>query len=131
VKYVIEVSAPPGAISATTPIRSEIITLLEELRQHLLKQDTATFALTRGVAHIHARFEPDSYSQDILDWAFKTISDPHDWRGPIDARINPSDRDVIQAAIIHFTGTKPSFTEDPRGGLRVVAHGYRKGPAGP
>lgn len=57
-----------------------------------------------------------------------------DWRAPIHYRVfapTIAERELLHAAIIHYTATVPTFreTEHP-GWYRVDAAGYRAGPAG-
>ncbi len=73
------------------------------------------------------------WTQAELHTAFETVSDPKDWRGPIDAKIDPERADVprIVQAVIHFTATTPTLAENPDGTWQLQADGYRMGPAGP
>jgi hypothetical protein len=69
--------------------------------------------------------------QAHLTAAFDLVCDPTDWRAPIDATVSGDmDLSLLAEAIIHFTGTVPTFDGTP-GGYRVWAEGYRMGPCGP
>jgi hypothetical protein len=70
------------------------------------------------------------YTQDELQAAFDKVKPDSHWKDPINATIRASDRDVVEAAIIHFTATEPKFTVEGAYTLRVRAAGYRAGPAG-
>ena len=74
-----------------------------------------------------------SHSHADLEQAFRKVSDPNDWRGPIDAVIDDADRHVVGEAVAYFTATSAEFHPVPGqpGKLRVTAVGYRCGPAGP
>lgn len=63
--------------------------------------------------------------------AFEEISDPEDYKGPIDAVIPASKFDLYKNAVIFFTATdfhmvRPVDSER----VRVMSVGYRVGPAG-
>lgn len=69
--------------------------------------------------------------------AFDAVTDPKDWRGPIDCVLSPErlealgGQTTIREAIVHYTSTLPRFELRSDGALRVIADGYRNGPAGP
>jgi hypothetical protein len=67
--------------------------------------------------------------------AFDKVANPDDWKGEIYARVIISNFDElteIHEAVVHFTGTVPSFEYDAAAKVTVVkATGYRNGPAGP
>lgn len=71
------------------------------------------------------------FSEADLKGALNKVIPPGDWKGPIDAMIDEKDRDVVTEAIIYYTATSPSFYVQSSGLLRVMADGYRNGPAGP
>lgn len=56
--------------------------------------------------------------------AFEQVEDMKNWKNPIDAVIHWSDRKIVEAAIIHFTGSVPTFTKTSAGHLWVKAAGY-------
>lgn len=62
---------------------------------------------------------------------FDMVAPRDDWRGPINAVV-PYEADVagICAAVEFYTATKATV-KDAKGGFRIVAKGYRAGPAGP
>lgn len=54
-----------------------------------------------------------------------------DWREPIDAWVDGlTDLVALSRAVVFFTATVPTF-EAGIGRVRVLAEGYRAGPAGP
>jgi hypothetical protein len=70
-------------------------------------------------------------NQQDLEKAFDLVKDPKDWRNPIQACIEIDQKEAVEAAIIHFTATTPTFTRVNSSHLIVKADGYRNGPAGP
>jgi hypothetical protein len=68
------------------------------------------------------------YSQAVLTAAFEMVEDSTNWKNPIDAtvKLNEGDFDVIQEAVIHFTGSVPRFSvvNKKEGLYRVQAAGY-------
>ena len=80
--------------------------------------------------------------QAILAAAFDQISNPNDWRAPINALMTIHEYDSISLgvyveAVKYFTGTEPNtyvadgFNERTRQATyRIVSEGYRLGPAG-
>ncbi|MGH9316895.1 MAG: hypothetical protein ACRD1P_07300 [Thermoanaerobaculia bacterium] len=71
------------------------------------------------------------FTLEQLDEAFNKVRTDGDWRAPIDAIIDEADRGAVDAAVIYFTATEATFTSAGDGRLRVIAAGYRMGPAGP
>jgi hypothetical protein len=53
------------------------------------------------------------YDPQSLAWAYDTAA--------IDTQINPHDRDIVEAAIMLYRGTKATFSKTPENGLRVQA----------
>jgi hypothetical protein len=77
------------------------------------------------------------YTQEQLEMAFNKVKPITHWKDPINRIIEAKDKDIIAAAIIHFTATEPVFSElentnavNKNLWLRVQADGYRMGPAG-
>ena len=70
------------------------------------------------------------YTQSQLEQAFQKVQNKNHWKGPIDSYIQAHERDLISAAISHFTATQANFTIQSNGWLRVKAKGYRLGLAG-
>jgi len=69
-----------------------------------------------------------------LDLIFSMVCDPLDWKAPIAAIVpnNERLREAIRDAVVHYTGTVPSFQYMPADSTMIVrAVGYREGPAGP
>lgn len=71
------------------------------------------------------------YTQEELEAAWAKVRPEPYWKDPVNATIHASDRDVVAAAIWHFTATEPVFTVESAYRLRVRAVGYLMGPAGP
>lgn len=72
----------------------------------------------------------DRPSQEELQAAFDLVRDPKDWKNHIDTVIDADKQGIVADAISHFTATSAHFEELPNGKLRVIADGYRMGPAG-
>lgn len=67
----------------------------------------------------------ERYTQEQLHEAFDLVKDRDNWKMPVDTVIPyGSDTDVITSAVIHFTGSVPSFITLNDGSLRVYAAGY-------
>lgn len=71
--------------------------------------------------------------QAVLEAIFSVVANPRDWKAPIDVEIadHPTLLEMIADAVVHFTATSAVFTPVRPGRVRVVAAGYRAGPAGP
>ena len=71
-------------------------------------------------------------THDQLANAFDRVRDSRDWKAPIRAEIDESDRPVVELAVIRFTATVPAFEPVPgrKGRLTVIAAGYGRGPWG-
>jgi len=67
---------------------------------------------------------PGTFTQEQLDAAFTSVQNAEHWKLPVDAVIQDSERDLVRAAIIHFTGSVPTFKRVSTGGLLVRAAGY-------
>lgn len=75
-----------------------------------------------------------TYTLAELDAAFEKIRNPRDWKAPIDCRIPVANLGAAQAACVYYTATELSEAiggKSHDGTVRVVADGYRMGPAGP
>lgn len=77
------------------------------------------------------------YTQEQLEEAFNKVKSPSHWKNPINRIIEAKDKNVVAAAIMHFTATTAYFEKLPNTNevnkdmwLRVKAAGYRMGPAG-
>lgn len=65
------------------------------------------------------------YSEAKMREAFTKVQNKKNWKLPIHARIEGDvDRDLIQAAVIYFTGSVCEFTDLPSGEVLVDAAGY-------
>jgi hypothetical protein len=68
--------------------------------------------------------------QPIREFWFAKVANPKDWKAPIDGYVPAkADLDAVTDAVVHFTGTVPTFTMT-RFGWKVEAIGYRAGPCG-
>jgi hypothetical protein len=85
-------------------------------------------------APIVAVWRDVSYTEGELKLAFDCVANPRDWRAPVDAIVPnaPALKTAIEAAVMFYTATPAIFHFTNRDGyVRVVAKGYRNGPAGP
>ena len=77
----------------------------------------------------------DDVCVNVMSLVFDRVADANDWRAPIDYIIEAELRSEVEAAVIHYTATVPTFTDvQAQNGVRMVrvqAVGYRAGPAGP
>jgi hypothetical protein len=65
------------------------------------------------------------YTQQELSQAFDLVKPEHGWKKPILSEIDSALQDVVTAAIIHFTASKPEFKKAAKPGrLKVRAAGY-------
>lgn len=69
------------------------------------------------------------FTQEELEAAFALVKPATHWKDRIDALIPDRDREVVAAAIEHFTATEATFSLDDDGSLRVRSPGYWAGPA--
>lgn len=77
----------------------------------------------------------------VLEPFFDIVQTSDDWRDPINTRIrfdgditqNIIDRTLVQIkhAVRFYTATEAKITQESPTEFRVVAKGYRNGPAGP
>ena len=68
-------------------------------------------------------------NQAELTAAFQLVANRDHWKNAISARVEAdADLELIQEAIIHFTGTVPTFERCPSGRVLVKAAGYYAGP---
>lgn len=86
--------------------------------------------------------EHDGYTHGELRLAFDMVSDPDDWKGPIDSIVTERAVALVASAVGFYTGMAPqtrrmgahekrarrSPCENP---VLVTSPGYRDGPAGP
>ena len=69
------------------------------------------------------------FTNDQLKKAFESVQ-ATDWKDPICKVIPMENIDCIRAAIIHYTGTVPTFASMGNNRVAVKATGYRMGPCG-
>lgn len=84
--------------------------------------------------------ESTGYEAADLNRAFNLVRPASNWKDPIEAVIPVNQKEIVAAAIEFYTATKPVFSPFlidryaskpvPEGFVRVVAAGYRRGPAG-
>jgi hypothetical protein len=76
---------------------------------------------------------PSGYSQNDLAKAFDRVRVSRDWKGPIRAEILATEQGVVQAALLWFGSTMPTFTAVPdrpdrlvvtTSGSRLVSSGW-------
>jgi hypothetical protein len=67
----------------------------------------------------------ERYTAKELDAAFSLVADEDDWRLPV-CKVVPADadRELISAAVRHFTGGAAEFKSQPDGAVLVTADGY-------
>ncbi len=77
-----------------------------------------------------ASLKAENFSLPLMRAAFEDVQNSEDWKAPIFATISAANKELTRQAVIHFTGTVPTFKARPCGLLRVRAAGYRSGPCG-
>lgn len=100
---------------------------------------TTTFENVRDAVNTKFR----GFTYDELNRAFKLVQNEDHWKNPINSVCSSDEVKVVAAAIEYFTATKAHFdylgvsegtgrTRFKAGEhiLRVLADGYRRGPAG-
>jgi hypothetical protein len=83
---------------------------------------TVTQVVTMGRPELAG--ESDKDRQARLCRAFDLVKDRDHWKNPVDAVIDSEHRADVEEAIMHFTGSVPSFEAAGDGLLRVRADGY-------
>lgn len=77
----------------------------------------------------------NGYTVRELKEAFDQVANKADWKAPIDSWILAEDWEIVSTAIEYMTATSPVIKEDRHNDecvmIRIVADGYRNGPAGP
>lgn len=75
-------------------------------------------------------YQQTGFTQSELRTAFEIVQNRSHWKGPIDALVFPDLREVVAAAVVHFTGTSATFARSSANpsALRVTAPGYWAGP---
>ncbi len=72
--------------------------------------------------------------KSVFGDAFDAVKDQDDWRAPVNRLVRFDntvyDPEVIANAVEYFTATKATIVYTAKG-FRVMADGYRAGPAGP
>jgi hypothetical protein len=66
----------------------------------------------------------EAFTQEQLREAFDLVAPKPNWKAEIDAVIPREKRDVVAAAIEHFTGSEAEFQCAGDEHLRVTADGY-------
>ncbi len=64
--------------------------------------------------------------QSELTAAFKLVEPAGNWKLPIKATIEAWYMSIVCDAVVHFTGSVPTFTPDDFGKFSVEAAGYYK-----
>ena len=70
------------------------------------------------------------FELDELSRAYDLVSDPDDWKAPIDATVSGADIHAVVSAIEFYTATDVNVSYDGEK-WKVKSVGYRAGPAGP
>lgn len=84
----------------------------------------------RTDAEVKAWAAQQTLLQPIREAYFNLVAPTTHWKDRIDAVVpNGISLDTIKDAVVHFTGTVPTFTP-VAAGYRVQAIGYRAGPCG-
>lgn len=68
--------------------------------------------------------------QDLMQAIFRELSNPDDWKAPIDCIVPFAFAATAQEAITFITGTVPNAERLPTGEFRLTSVGYRMGPCG-
>jgi len=75
--------------------------------------------------------DPDALMQRIYQEAIGHVTPPDDWRGPINALVPVRLKEFYKEAIRFMTATEPvEVAVGEPGFVRLIAVGYRNGPAG-
>ncbi len=64
------------------------------------------------------------YFVSELRVAFDRVQNQENWKNPIDAVILLKDQKIVEAAIIHYAGSVPTFSRIDGNNVRVKAAGY-------
>ena len=73
----------------------------------------------------------DQAIQDLRN-AFERVQNSDHWKGPIDATVGHSEgftEKIISDAVMFFTATEATISDDGMGDMHVIAAGYWEGPA--
>ena len=62
--------------------------------------------------------------------AFKMVTTKNDWKAPIVAFIRKRDLEITKKAVEFYTATSCEVMEETDSYVKIVADGYRMGPAG-
>lgn len=87
---------------------------MEQVRARLDREQAAWEAET-----IH-----EGYQIALLRLAFDAVKDRDNWKMPVAAPIQASERDIVAKAITFYTGSVARFSPLPGGRLLVEADGY-------
>lgn len=68
--------------------------------------------------------------QKLMQDVFRMISNPDDWKAPIDCIVPFAAAATFHEAIVFVTGTVPKSERAPGGDFRLTSVGYRMGPCG-
>lgn len=92
---------------------------IESIKIEALKKDE----LERQIAWERTVKDGDYFVSE-LRVAFDKVQNKDHWKNPIDAVILTKDIKITEAAIIHYTGSVPTFTRVDGNNTRVKAAGY-------
>ena len=88
-------------------------------------------SIVEEVAEMERNTTYEGYKISTLRSALQKVTDPLDWKGPIEAWVPAKKMRVTLIAIKYFTATEGKVTAiDSDGKVHIIAPGYRQGPAG-
>lgn len=73
----------------------------------------------------------EEFLMGLYRWIFDQISNPLDWKGPIDAEVPNQIAGLAALSVEFMTATKCDLYAAGRDHTRLISIGYRAGPAGP
>lgn len=104
-----------------------------QARKGPLKRKAVPQEATKEVrVRMPAHEPPSDRRSELMRTLWGEIAPKDDWKKPIDCTVPADMESLYTQAIIFFTATVPdSLPAKQRGHVRLVAAGYRMGPAGP
>ncbi len=119
-----------GDITLTVRTFSDILEVKNLPRRDAARLASALLRASERPVEEDAVFR--GFSRPKLVEAFGKVSNPADWKAPIEIEILTMDVNITVAAIEFFTATPAEVLPAVRMGYSFVKSiGYRKGPAGP
>lgn len=126
-QYVTVAIRPAGA-TAGTPVVARWASHIDDFEAAWSRYGAGG---VEGATAIAARL-PSSARSALLQHVFHALAPANDWRGPIDVTVDADMEELSCEAIVHMTATPVArhIVAGERGRVRLVAAGYRMGPAG-